>query len=209
MSAIMQVGAAHAVLWELSLLRMVCCACCAVLWAPWDATCLQSCMWVLCLARWYRCSQSAVLLLNCLPPTPTLLQGRDLWTSTHFTTAAIGLVLLSMQGMLSLFFEVGGRVCGWLVGGCHFKSADTLVWAGCALRHPAEQSPAVPAGLQKGHMPLLSCPSVVCLLSPLCRTTRTPGVCTPTWAPAFSLSSSSTPAWACSWASPSELAAPR
>lgn len=34
-----------------------------------------------------------------------LMQGKDLWSSSHFTTAVIGLVLLSAQGMLSLFFE--------------------------------------------------------------------------------------------------------
>ena len=43
-----------------------------------------------------------------------LMQGRDLWTSTHFTTAVAGLVLLLLQGMLSAFFEVRRR---WAVGG--------------------------------------------------------------------------------------------
>jgi hypothetical protein len=36
------------------------------------------------------------------------VQGKELWASTHFTTAVIGLVLLGLQGMLSAFFEVRG-----------------------------------------------------------------------------------------------------
>ncbi len=35
-----------------------------------------------------------------------VLQGKDLWSSGHFTTGVIGLVLLGLQGMLSAFFEV-------------------------------------------------------------------------------------------------------
>ncbi|KAI7835550.1 hypothetical protein COHA_010554 [Chlorella ohadii] len=34
-----------------------------------------------------------------------LMQGKDLWSSGHFTTGVIGLVLLGLQGMLSAFFE--------------------------------------------------------------------------------------------------------
>ena len=46
-----------------------------------------------------------------------------------------------------------------------------------------------------------------CPLQSTCRTTRTPAACTPTWAPVSWRSLSSMPAWACSSASPSELAA--
>ncbi|PSC73843.1 hypothetical protein C2E20_3010 [Micractinium conductrix] len=35
----------------------------------------------------------------------TLMQGKDLWSSSHFTTGIIGLVLLGLQGMLSAFFD--------------------------------------------------------------------------------------------------------
>ncbi|PRW45382.1 transcriptional Sir2 family isoform B [Chlorella sorokiniana] len=34
-----------------------------------------------------------------------LMQGKDMWTSTHFVTGVTGLVLLGLQGMLSAFFE--------------------------------------------------------------------------------------------------------
>ncbi|EFN52967.1 hypothetical protein CHLNCDRAFT_137360 [Chlorella variabilis] len=34
-----------------------------------------------------------------------LMQGKSLWSSSHFTTAVIGLILLALQGMTSAFFE--------------------------------------------------------------------------------------------------------
>ncbi|KAL4422379.1 hypothetical protein ABPG75_008576 [Micractinium tetrahymenae] len=34
-----------------------------------------------------------------------LMQGKDMWSSSHFVTGVIGLVLLGLQGMLSAFFE--------------------------------------------------------------------------------------------------------
>ena len=52
-----------------------------------------------------------LLVLSLLP-----MQGKSLWSSSHFTTAVIGLILLALQGMTSAFFEVGGQRGGrrWL-----------------------------------------------------------------------------------------------
>lgn len=58
------------------------------------------------------------------------LQGKDMWSSSHFVTGVIGLVLLGLQGMLSAFFEVrlGAPGVGrpW-VGRGHLSDSDTCL----------------------------------------------------------------------------------
>lgn len=49
-------------------------------------------------------------------------QGKDMWTSTHFVTGVVGLVLLGLQGMLSAFFEV----CA-----LHGSGHIVLLWVHC------------------------------------------------------------------------------
>ena len=83
--------------------------------------------------------------------------------------------------------------------------------AGWSQAHPSGSQLARPASSQPGCQPACMLTRVGCHplrpITPLnqrCRTTRTRAACTPIWALASWPSLSSTPAWACSSASPSE-----
>ena len=94
------------------------------------------------------------------PPPP--LQGRDLWSSSHFTTAVIGLVLLSLQGMLSFFFEVGEGQGG---GGQAGRGGGRWWWSGWVLMCRVAPSWA---GVQQPADPQATCCHCLAACPPAC-----------------------------------------
>lgn len=169
------------------------------------AWCLQPDGW------WSRQPEDyAHLGAHAAPDWQTPRQGKDMWSSSHFVTGVIGLVLLGLQGMLSAFFEVrrgGGRwvwpthraqaphiASGSAPPGPALPSAPTRVYSAPWPEHPAHV----------GSLPLTTSALPPCSSLPRRRTTPTPAACTPTLAPQSWRCSWCTPAWACSWACPSE-----